>query len=78
MNREYLLNWGSFKTTTVPLLQEHADVKSCNYVHCILFECRGCDGLLFGSESFLKEHVKVLFFCVKAIIFKILFLSCVF
>ncbi|XP_023329147.1 uncharacterized protein LOC111701899 isoform X3 [Eurytemora carolleeae] len=38
--------------------QEHADVKSCDYAHSILFECRGCDGLLFGSESFLKEHVK--------------------
>ena len=37
---------------------EHPDLSSSCYAASILFECRACDGMLFGSESYLLEHFR--------------------
>eukprot|EP00092_Neocalanus_flemingeri_P016933 GFUD01018312.1.p1 GENE.GFUD01018312.1~~GFUD01018312.1.p1 ORF type:complete len:1199 (+),score=288.84 GFUD01018312.1:311-3598(+) len=35
---------------------EHSDLSSSRYKATTLYECRACDGMLFGSESYLLEH----------------------
>jgi len=38
--------------------QEHPRVKKKDYKKQVMFECRGCDGVLFGSQVYLANHFK--------------------